>query len=126
MDAKGAKVAVEKQKEPYGDPKSENPLYLSNYDYVRPKNQQMLRTNWYNCFRKGFIGKRVRKNWLLGAKGAKLAVEQQKGPSGGPKLENPLYLSNYDSVRRKNWQMLIINWYNYFRKKMIVYRVHKN
>ena len=56
-------------------PKSENQLYLNNYDSIRPKNWQMLRTNWYNCFRKDFMGYRVRKNWLLGAKGAKLGVE---------------------------------------------------
>ena len=86
----------------------------------------MLRTNWYNCFRKDFMGYRVRKNWLLGAKGAKLAVEQQKGPSGGPKSENQLYLSNYDSVRPKNLQMLRTNWYNCFRKDFMGYRVRQN
>ena len=45
------------------------------------------------------MGYRVRKNWLLGARGAKIAVEKQKEPKGGPKSENPLYLSHYDSVR---------------------------
>ena len=69
----------------------------------------MLRTNWYNCFRKGFMGYRVRKNWQLGAKGAKIAVEKQKEPQGGPKTENLLYLSNYDYVRPKNLQMLRTN-----------------
>ena len=40
----------------------------------------MLRTNWYNCFRKDFMGYIVRKNWRLGAKGAKIAIEKQKEP----------------------------------------------
>ena len=31
-----------------GGPKPENQLYLNNYDSVRHKNWQMLRTNWYN------------------------------------------------------------------------------
>ena len=35
---------------------------------------------------------------------------------GGPKSENLLYLSNYDSTRTKNWTMLIPNWYNCFKK----------
>ena len=56
LGAKGAEIAVKKQKEPKGGPKSENQLYLSNYDFLRPKNWQMLRTNWYICFRKGFMG----------------------------------------------------------------------
>ena len=30
---------------------------------------------------------------------------------GGPKSENLLYLSNYDSTRPKNWQILKPNWY---------------
>ena len=47
----------------------------ANYDSLRPKNLQMLRTNWYNCFRKGFMGCRVGKNWLFGTEGAKIAVE---------------------------------------------------
>ena len=80
LGAKGAKIAVEQQKGPLEGPKSENQLYLSNYDSIRPKNWQMLRTNWYNCFRKGFMGYRVRKNWLLGAKGAKIAFEKQNEP----------------------------------------------
>ena len=36
-------------------PKSENLLYLSYYDSTRPKNWQMLRPNWYNCYRKSFM-----------------------------------------------------------------------
>ena len=62
-----------------GGPKSENLLCLSNYDSVRSKNWQMLRTNWYNCFKKGFMGYRVCKKWLLVTEGAKIAVEMQKG-----------------------------------------------
>ena len=42
------------------------------------------------------MGYSFRKNWLLGTKGAKIAVKQQKGSKGGKKLENLLYLSNYD------------------------------
>ena len=86
----------------------------------------MLRTNWYNCFRKGIMGYRVRINWLLGAKGAKIAVKKQKQPKGGPKSENQLHLSNYDSIRPKNWQMLRMNWYNCFIKGFIGYRVRTN
>ena len=52
--------------------KSENLLYLSKYDYIRPKNWQILRTNWYNCFRKGFMGYSFCKSWLLGTEGAKI------------------------------------------------------
>ena len=70
-----SKISNQVAKRAQRGPKSENPLYLSNYDSVRPRNWQMLRTNWYKCFRKGFIGYRVRRNWLLGAKGAKLAVK---------------------------------------------------
>ena len=103
LSTEGAKIAVEQQKGPLGGPKSENLLYLNNYDSTRPKNWQMLRTNWYNCFRKGFMGHRFCKNWLLGIEGAKIAVEQQKGALGGPKPENLLYLSKYDSIRPKNW-----------------------
>jgi len=51
------------------------------------------------------MGYGVCKNRLLGAKGAKIAVEKQKEPWGGPKSENPLYLSNYESIRPENWQM---------------------
>ena len=40
-----------------------------------PKNLQMLRTNWYNYLRKSFKEYRVYKNWLFGAKGAKIPVE---------------------------------------------------
>ena len=43
-----------------GAPKSENQLYLNNYDSVRHKNWQMLRTNWYNYIRNTFRGYRVR------------------------------------------------------------------
>ena len=39
------------------------------YDYTRPKNWQMLRTIWYNCFRKSFMANRFCKNSLLGTKG---------------------------------------------------------
>ena len=63
----------------------------------------MLRPNWYKCFRKGFMGNRVCKNWLLGTEGAKIAIEPQKGSLGGPKSENPLYFNNYDSVSPTNW-----------------------
>ena len=51
-----------------GGPKSENQLYLNNYDTIRPKNWQMLRTNWYNYFSDTFMGYRVHQNCLLGAK----------------------------------------------------------
>ena len=56
-----------------GGPKSENLPYLSNYDSIRPKNWQMLRTNWYNIFRKGFMGYKVCKNRLLVTEEAKIA-----------------------------------------------------
>ena len=76
LSTEGAKNSSRDAKRlPNGGLKSENPLYLSNYDTIRSKNWQMLRTNWYNCFRKGFMGYIVRKNWLLGTKGAKSAVE---------------------------------------------------
>ena len=42
----------------------------------------------------------------------KYQLSSKKGPQGGPKSENQLYLNNYDSVRHKNWQMLRTNWYN--------------
>ena len=86
----------------------------------------MLRINWYNCFRKGFMGYRVSKNWLLRAKGEEIAVKKQKETKRGPKSENQLYLSNYDSLRPKNWQMWITNWYNRFRKGFMGCRVRKN
>ena len=86
----------------------------------------MLIPNWYNCFRKSFMGHRFCKNWLLGTEGAKILVEQQKGPKGGPKSENLLYLSNHDSTRAKNWQMLRTNWYNCFRKSLMGHRFCKN
>ena len=60
---------------PNGGLKSENPLYLSNYDTIRSKNWQMLRTNWYNCFRKGFMCYSFCKNCLFGTEGAKIAVK---------------------------------------------------
>ena len=73
---KEQKIAVEMQKRlPNGGLKSENPLYLSNYDTIRSKNWQMLRTNWYNCFRKGFMGYSFCKNCLFGTEGAKIAVK---------------------------------------------------
>jgi hypothetical protein len=40
--------------------------------------EQMLRTKWYNYFRKNYRDYRVPKNWLLGAKGAKIATEKQR------------------------------------------------
>ena len=46
---KGQKQQSDRKK---GGPKSENPLYLSNYENTRSKNWQMLRTNWYNCLKK--------------------------------------------------------------------------
>ena len=52
-------------------PKSESLLYLSNYDSVRPENWQILISNWYNSFRKGFVGYGFRQNGLLGTKWAK-------------------------------------------------------
>ena len=58
-----------------GGPKSENLPYLSNNDSIRPKNWQILRTNWYNIFRKGFMGYSFCKNWLLSTEGEKIAVE---------------------------------------------------
>ena len=51
-----------------------------------PKNLQLLRTNWYNCFRKSFMGYRVCKNWLLGTKGVKIAIGPQKRVPRGPKI----------------------------------------
>ena len=42
-------------------------------------NCQMLSTSQYNHFRKTFGVYGVCKNWLLRAKGAKIAVEQHKG-----------------------------------------------
>ena len=126
LGTEGAKIAVKQQKGPLGGPKSENLLYLSNYDSIRPKNWQMLRTNWYNCFRKDFMGYRVCKNQLLGTKGAKIAVEQQKGAYFDPKSEYLLYFSNYDSVRLKNWHMFRTNYYNCFKKGFMGYRVCKN
>ena len=109
---KGQKQQSDRKKGSLGGPKSENPLYLSNYENTRSKNWQMLRTNWYNCLRNGFLSHRFCKNQLLGIRGAKIAVKQQKGPKGGLKSENLLYLSNYDSIRPKNWQMLKTNWCN--------------
>ena len=117
--SEGAKIAVEQQKGPKGDPKSENLLYLSNYDSTRPKNWQMFRPNWYNYFRKGFMGHGFCKNRLLGMEGAKIAVEQQKSVLRGPILENLLYPSYYDSIRPKNWQFLRTNLYNCFRKSFM-------
>ena len=38
-----------------GGTKSEKRL-SQEYDSVRPRNWQMLRTNWYNCFKRGFMG----------------------------------------------------------------------
>ena len=68
----------------------------------------MLRTNQYNCFRKGFMGSRVCKNWLLGTEGAKIAVSK-KG-SKGVQNQKICYLSNNESLLRpKYWQMLRAN-----------------
>ena len=64
-------------------------------------NNWYKRTNWYNYIRKSFTDYGVSQNCLLGAKGAKISVDQQKGPQGGPKLENQLYLNNYDTIRLK-------------------------
>ena len=50
-------------------------IFLKIYDTVRSKNWQMLRTNWYKIFRKGFMGYSFCKNCLLGTKGAKIAVK---------------------------------------------------
>ena len=62
-------------------------IYLSNYDSIRPKNWQMLRTNWYNYLRKSFKGYRVYKNWLFGAKGAKIYTSRvAKRALKGPKI----------------------------------------
>ena len=79
----------------------------------------MLRTNWYNYIRKSFTDYGVCQNCLLGAKGAKISVGSKKGSQRGPKSENLLYLSMYDSIRPKNWQMLRTNWYNCFRKVLL-------
>ena len=46
----------------------------------------MLRTNWYNYLRKIFRDYGVRGNWLLGAKGAKITIEQQKKVPKGSKI----------------------------------------
>ena len=87
----------------------------------------MLRTNWYNFFRNGFMGYRFCKNWLFGTEGAKNSSRDAKRvPNGGLKSENPLYLSNYDTIRSKNWQMLRTNWYNCFRKGFMGYSFCKN
>ena len=61
----------------------ENLLYFSKHDSIRPKNWHMSRTNWYNCFRKGFMGYRFCKNFVkighLALKEQKIAVKMQKG-----------------------------------------------
>ena len=49
--------------------------FLKIYDTIRSKNWQMLRTNWYKNFRKGFMSYSFCKNCLLGTKGAKIAVK---------------------------------------------------
>ena len=49
--------------------------FLKIYDTIRSKNWQMLRTNWYKIFRKGFMSYSFCKNCLLGTKGAKIAVK---------------------------------------------------
>ena len=66
------------------------------------------------------MGHRFCKNWLLGTEGAKISVELQKGPLGGPKSENPLYLSNYDSVGPKNWDMVVTVTWIMFTKLILV------
>ena len=83
----------------------------------------MFRPNWYNCFRKRFMGLRFCKNWLLGTESAKIAVEQQKGPKG---VQNSAISEQFDSKRPKNWQMLRPNWYNCFKKSFIGHRFCKN
>ena len=84
---KEQKYQSSSKKGPQGCPKSENQLYLNYYDTMRPKNWQMLRTNWYNYFRNTFRGyNRVRQNYLLGAKGAKISVDHQKGLPRGSKI----------------------------------------
>ena len=52
LGTEGAKIAIGPQKRVPRGPKSENQLYLDNYDSTRSKNWQMLRTSWYNCLKK--------------------------------------------------------------------------
>ena len=85
----------------------------------------MLRTKWYNCFGKGFMGYGVCKIVYWAPKGAKIAAYMQKRPLRGPKSENPLYLINNVSTRPKNWQMIRTKWYNCFRKGFMGYGVCK-
>ena len=66
-----------------------------------PKNCQILRTNWYNCFKRGFIGYVIYKTWLLGAKGAKKQSNSKIAPKGSKIRKASIYLSNYDSNAKK-------------------------
>ena len=87
LGAKEEKISVEHQKGlPRGSKIRKKAIYLNNQDSVRHTNWQMLRTNWYNYIRNTFRGYRVSQNCLLGAKGAKISVEQQKGLPSGPKI----------------------------------------
>ena len=49
-------------------------------------------------------------------KGQKQQSDRKKGSLGGPKSENPLYLSNYENTRSKNWQIVRTSWYNCLKK----------
>ena len=127
LGAKGAKIAIVQQKGSLKwGPKSENQQYLSKYASLRSKNWKMFRTNQYNYVRKKFRDNGVRENQLLGAKGAKIAIKQQKGSLRRSKSENQLYLSKYTSLRSQNCQMFRTNWYNYFRIKFRDYGVSEN
>ena len=55
---------------------------------MSPKNWQMLRTNWYNCFRKGYMGYTVELVIIgyITPKKAKIAVELAKRAPRGSKI----------------------------------------
>ena len=75
MMSKEQKLKSSSKIGPKGVPNQKSCYISAIFGSPRPKNWQMLRTNWYNSFIKGFMYYKVRKNWLLGAKGAKIAVD---------------------------------------------------